>query len=274
MISGFDFFGLAAAGFFIGIIGSMLGIGGGIFAVPILVLYFKIPAHQAVAASLMAIIAVSSAAAAVNVERGLVNMPVGIVLELSTAVGSIAGAVVSNLLSAQFVERIFAAVAVPAAGLMIIKGLRKKSQTAVQSAEGELGYFGASFFDPAEKSQSRYRVKNMNTAFFTSFFAGSLSGLIGIGGGIIHVPVMTGLCRMPMKAAAATSNFMIGVSAAASLLVFYRNGMINPEITAGLSLGIMAGAAIGINILYHSRSERLQVLFGILLLIIAARMAV
>lgn len=267
---------LLASGFFVGILGSVLGIGGGIFLVPVLVLYFGVPIHQAVATSLMAIIAASSAVASVNVERGLANMRLGIFFEISTAMGSIAGALVSSRLPASAVQTMFAAVLVPTALVMLRRGLLKKDRGHGQSKpqRGEYGRFSSSFFDPATGSNSPYGVKNTLPAFVMSFFGGSLSGLLGIGGGIIHVPVMNVLCGMPIKAAAATSNFMLGVSAAASAVIFYRHGLIRPELTAVIVLGVLAGSMTGVRVLYRARGERLQAVFGIVLLIVAARMFV
>lgn len=264
-------FVLAGFGVFIGLLGSALGVGGGIFMVPFLVLALDIPIHHAVAASLAAIVATSSAVAAVNVERGLANIRLGITLEVTTALGSIAGALVASRLPAGAVQLIFALMLFPVSGLMFMKARRRQSKQAAPAA-GPGTAFDAAFFDPAAAGHTSYQVKNMAPASFLSFFAGSLSGLLGIGGGVVQVPIMNLLCGVPMKAAAATSNFIIGVSAAASVYVYFRKGMLPLEITAVMVLGVIIGSFAGIYALYRVKSEKLQLVFAALTLLVAFKM--
>lgn len=261
-------------GVFIGLLGSALGVGGGIFMVPFLVLALKIPIHQAVAASLVAIVATSSAVAAVNVERGLANIRLGITLEVTTALGSIAGALIASRIPGGTVRLLFALMLFPVSVLMFLKGARALKKTAVHSpaAGGAASSFDSVFFDPAAGAHTHYQVKNMAPASLISFFAGSLSGLLGIGGGVVQVPVMNLLCGVPMKAAAATSNFIIGVSAAASACVYFRRGLIPFELTAVIVVGVLIGSFLGIYALYKARSEKLQIVFSALTLMVAVKM--
>ncbi|MCM2266199.1 MAG: sulfite exporter TauE/SafE family protein [Elusimicrobiales bacterium] len=266
------FAGLVAFGVLIGLLGSALGVGGGIFMVPFLVLALGLPMHQAVAASLVAIVATSSAVAAVNVERGLANIRLGITLELTTAVGSIAGALVAGRLPAQAMQLLFALMLFPVSVLMFLKGRRPAAAPA--AASGPATPFDGAFFDPARAASTQYKVRNLAPASAASFFAGSLSGLLGIGGGIVQVPVMNLLCGVPMKAAAATSNFIIGVSAAASAFVYFRRGLVPLEVTAVIVAGVLAGSFLGMYALYKVRSEKLQVVFSLLVLLTGVKMLI
>ena len=272
-LSALDFFILFFFGAFIGLAGSALGIGGGIFMVPFLVLALKLPMHQAVAASLVAIVAASSAVAAVNVERGLANIRLGVTLEVTTALGSIAGALAASRLPAPALQLLFALVLFHVSALMFFKGSRPPGKTPPPLAPSHgTSPFDSAFFDPALAAHTRYTVRNMAPASFVSFFAGSLSGLLGIGGGIVQVPLMNLVCGVPMKAAAATSNFIIGVSAAASAYVYFRKGLIPLELTAIIVAGVLAGAFAGIYALSRARSEKLQLAFGALTLLVAVKM--
>ncbi len=264
---------LPAFGIIIGLLGSALGVGGGIFMVPFLVLALGVPVHQAVAVSLAAIVATSSAVAAVNVERGLANIRLGITLEVTTAVGSIAGALIASRLPPHAVKLLFALMLFPLSALMFLKGagLLRASPESTRPPGGKV-YFDAAFFDPAVTGRTRYEVRNMASASVVSCFAGALSGLLGIGGGVVQVPVMNLLCGVPMKAAAATSNFIIGVSAAASAYVYFRRGLVPLELTALALAGVLIGSFIGIQVLYRVRSEKLQVVFAVLTVFIGLKM--
>jgi uncharacterized membrane protein YfcA len=273
-LTAFNFAALLAFGAFIGLLGSALGVGGGIFMVPFLVLAMKVPIHQAVAASLAAIVATSSAVAAVNVERGLANIRLGITLEVTTAVGSIAGALIASRLPGSAVQLLFGLMLVPVSVLMFLKGRRglRHAPAAQAAPAAKTSAFDSGFFDPAAGGHNHYAVRNMAPASVISFFAGSLSGLLGIGGGVVQVPVMNLMCGVPMKAAAATSNFIIGVSAAASAYVYFRKGLMPLELTAVIVVGVLAGSFAGIYALYKARSERLQMVFSVLTLAVAVKM--
>ena len=267
-----NFSALLGFGACIGLLGSALGVGGGIFMVPFLVLALKVPIHQAVAASLAAIVATSSAVAAVNVERGLANIRLGITLEVTTAIGSIAGALLANRLPGSAVQLLFGLTLLPVSVLMFLKGRRSLEARPAAGAAVKASAFDSAFFDPAAGGHTPYAVENMAPASAISFFAGSLSGLLGIGGGVVQVPVMNLLCGVPMKAAAATSNFIIGVSAAASAYVYFRKGLMPLELTAVIVVGVLIGSFVGIYALYRLRSEKLQMAFSALTLLVAVKM--
>ena len=273
-----NFFLLVIFGFFVGILGSVMGVGGGIFIVPALVLALGIPIHQAIAVSLIAIVATSSAVASVNVERGLANMRLGVTLEVTTVLGSIIGALVSGRLAPDIVRFLFSIALFPVAVSMFLKGRRvfkhghSPRGSASMDAGPRGGVFDSEFFDPSINSRTSYRVKNITFASFISFFAGGLSGLLGLGGGIIQVPVMNLMCGVPIKAAAATSNFLIGVSAAASAFIYFRKGYLIPDLAAVIVIGVLLGSFAGIYILYKVRSEKIQIAFSALVFITAVKM--
>jgi len=264
---------LVLFGFFIGILGSVMGVGGGVFIVPLLVLSFHLPMQNAIAISLIAIIATSSAVASVNVEKGLANIRLGIYLETAMAIGSIVGALITNILPGKLLQFLFSIFLFPIALSMYLKAMKGKKEENIQQTM-EKNIFGGSFFDAHKNSHTIYSAKKVPLATFFSFFAGGLSGLLGLGGGIIQVPVMNLLCGVPIKAAAATSNFMIGVSAAASSIIFLKKGYILPLLTVPLVVGVLAGSFAGIHFLYRAKSEKIQMFFSILVMIVGIRMLI
>ncbi|HBE88482.1 MAG TPA: hypothetical protein DDW67_05000 [Elusimicrobia bacterium] len=267
---------LGGFGVFIGVLGSALGIGGGVFTVPVLVLALGLPMHQAVGVSLVAIAAASSAVASVNVERGLTNLRLGIVFETTMALGSLFSALIASRLPPGVLQTAFALALLPISFSMFLRG-RKALRAGPPPdllPDGQASSFDSEFFDHSVNGRRSYSVKNVIPASFLSFFGGGLSGLLGLGGGVVQVPVMTMLCGVPMKAAAATSNFMIGVSAAASAFVYYRRGHIPADICGVIVVGVLIGSFAGMSLLYKARSERLQMVFAAAMLIIAVKMLI
>ncbi|MDT8285977.1 MAG: sulfite exporter TauE/SafE family protein [Elusimicrobiales bacterium] len=267
---------LGGFGVFIGVLGSALGIGGGVFTVPMLVLALGLPMHQAVGVSLVAIAAASSAVASVNVERGLTNLRLGIVFETTMALGSVFSALIASRLPPGVLRTVFALALLPISFSMFLRG--RKAMRAGTPPDllpaGPASSFDSEFFDHSMNGRRSYSVKNVIPASFLSFFGGGLSGLLGLGGGVVQVPVMTMLCGVPMKAAAATSNFMIGVSAAASAFVYYRRGHIPADICGVIVVGVLIGSFAGMSLLYKTRSERLQMVFAAAMLVISVKMLI
>lgn len=265
---------LGSFGALVGLLGSALGIGGGAFIVPLLTLVLGFPMHQAIGVSLVAMAASSSAVASVNVERGLTNLRLGIVFETTMALGSLFSALIASRLPPGALRVAFALALFPIAFSMFVKSRRALRAGGVPEIlpPGPASSFDSEFFDHTVKCSRSYSVKNVLPASFLSFFGGGLSGLLGLGGGMVQVPVMTMICGVPMKAAAATSNFMIGVSAATSAFVYYRRGHIPAGICGVMVVGVLIGSFAGMALLYKARSERLQMIFAVLMLIIAARM--
>ncbi len=268
-ISLFQSFFLLIFGFFVGILGSVMGVGGGVFIVPLLVLVFKLPIQNAIAVSLVSIVAVSSAVASVNVEKGLANVRLGTIMETTMALGSIFGALVMSRLPSKTVALFFSIFLFPVAASMYVKASRKNQKPDTKERKTSLG---GEFYDPAAGSSISYEAQKLPQAMFFSFFGGGLSGLLGLGGGIVQVPVMNILCKVPIKAAAATSNFMIGVSAAASSLIFYRKGYIIAPLAFYVCFGVLLGSFLGMKFLHNAKSEKIQILFSLLVFMVAVRM--
>jgi uncharacterized membrane protein YfcA len=259
---------LVAGGGIAGTIGALLGLGGGIFLVPFLSLVFGLPMHQAVATSILAVIATSSAGAAMNVERQIVNLRLGMVLEISTVIGAILGGLTANLLSGQTLSRIFASLLLFVSFFMIWRVRHfRQDHTAPED-----GVFPSSFKDESTGEIVSYSSKRLPIVSFIALIAGNISGLLGVGGGIFKVPAMNLISGVPMKAATATSNFMIGVTAAASAFIYFSHGHINPFIASSAVLGVLGGSFLGVKIGRRIKGSLLTWIFAGVLLIISVRM--
>ena len=276
-----NLFWLLLTGSIVGVLGAILGIGGGIFLVPALVLIFHIPAHHAIATSIVSVIATSSAVASTNVEKGLANMRLGMTLEVATVLGAMSGALTAGWLSEATLLRIFAVALLVVAVLLGWKS-SKSEQAAISNPQhtvlddqpDDLGLLGASFYDPAEGRQISYRVWKVLPGFLASLIAGNLSGLLGVGGGFIKVPVIHLICGVPMKAATATSNFMIGVTAVASAFIYFGRGEVRPALTAAVILGVLMGSFIGSIVSQRLPGRLVQAIFAVFLLPVTWQMFV
>ena len=260
------FAAIFAMAVFAGVAGSMLGVGGGIVVVPMLTLVFGVPVKVAIATSLISVIATSSAAQTVFVTKGLTNLRLGMSLEIMTTLGAIAGGVTAVLVSGRVLEGVFAVVLGYVAYAMNRRG---------DDVTPELtGVHDASFVDPASGRRVEYGVRRYRLGAFLSFFAGNISGLIGLGGGAFKVPIMNVVMGVPLKATIATSNLMIGVTAATGAVIFYGRGYVDPRYAVPTALGILAGARLGPHLAVRLRSRTLSVIFQVLLVAFAVLMLV
>lgn len=257
------------AGVVTGVLGALLGIGGGIFLIPVLVIGFGLPMHEAIAASVITIIATSSASASVYVDKGISNIRLGMSLEVMTTIGAVLGGLAANSLPGDVLRKFFAVFLLFMAGLMISK--MRKGAAAKISFDPALRIHGR-YYDEAEGHMVEYSVRRLSPAMLVSFVAGQLSGLLGVGGGLVKVPVMHMVSGVPMKAATATSNFMIGVTAVASAFIYFSHGHVNPLYTAAAVLGVLGGSLLGTRIGAKIRSTSIIAMFIILLLATAVRM--
>ncbi|MEK7669763.1 MAG: sulfite exporter TauE/SafE family protein [Bacteroidota bacterium] len=267
-MSPLTFLELFLAGIATGTIGAMLGLGGGVFLVPFLVLVFGLPMHQAIATSLVAVIATSSAAAAMNVERRTVNLRLGMLLETATVFGAILGGLTANYLSGEVLKKIFSVLLLVVSGFMI-------QRVRSRGGEGHVnrdGVFPGTYRDDATGETVEYAAKRIPVILFVSLIAGNVSGLLGVGGGIFKVPAMHLISGIPMKAATATSNFMIGVTAAASAFIYFSHGHLNPVIAASTALGVLCGSLIGVQINRRLRGNVLTWIFVAVLLAVSIQM--
>ncbi|HEX9375418.1 MAG TPA: sulfite exporter TauE/SafE family protein [Actinomycetota bacterium] len=266
---------LIATGAVAGALGALLGIGGGIFVVPVLVLGFHEPAQVAVAASLAAVVATSSTASSVYVERGLTNMRLGLTLELATTAGAISGGLTAAVIPEDAVLWTFAGFAGFVAVLMLRREPRKGAGSRRTGREGgeDVGRLGGVTRDPVTGETRTYSVGRVPLGLGASFVAGNVSGLLGVGGGILKVPVMSIAMGVPLRVAAATSNLMIGATAAASLVIYLQRGFLFPLVAAPVALGVTAGALLGTRLSGRFRAAALARTFGVVLLVVAAQMA-
>jgi uncharacterized protein len=224
---------LMILGFFAGLLGALTGIGGGVLLTPILALYFGIPIREAIGTSLVAVITTSAASSSVHLQRHTTDIRLGMTLELATAFGAAVTAYLVGYFNRNFLEGLFAAFLLYSAITILTKGgkIRPDDESA-PNVNGEV-------------SIPPYEPKNYPLGMGASLIAGGLSGLLGIGGGPIKVPVMYLFMNVPLMVATATSNFMIGVTAAASAMVYYRRGDILVQYAAPLSVGVFMGSLLG-----------------------------
>jgi uncharacterized membrane protein YfcA len=252
-----------------GALGALLGLGGGVFLVPLLALGFHLQPRTAVAASLVAVIASSSATTMVNVRRGLVNVPLAFTLLLTTSIGSLAGGTIAQYISTRALYAIFAATLFVVA---IIVTSRSKTRNVIDDVDLDVGVLGGHVEE--EGRTLSYVMKRVPLAMTVSLVAGAISGLLGVGGGVIQVPILNSFCGIPIRVAAATSAFMIGPTAAVSAFIYLGRGDMNPLITAAVALGSLPGSILGA---WLSKRMPVRSIKGVLatsLILVALRLAV
>jgi len=251
-----------------GIIGSLLGLGGGVIIVPALVLGFGLPMQETVGASLVGVIATSTGAATYYVQEGICNIRLGMVLETATTLGSAAGALVAVYLDQSLLALAFGVLMLYSAFHMV----RRPERLAPPTDAPESPDLSASYMDKNTGEEVSYGVHNVRKGLGASFIAGNISGMLGIGGGSIKVPVMNIWMGVPIKAAAATSNFMIGVTALAGAVVYYAYGLLSPVTTAIVAIGVFFGAVAGSRIAHLTRASSLRAALALMMLFIGALM--
>jgi uncharacterized membrane protein YfcA len=268
--------GGAAAGVF----GSLLGLGGGVLIVPLLTLGFGLPLREAVGVSLVSVIVTSSAAAGVYLERNVANLRLGMTLELFTATGALVGGLVAFLLDERFLALLFAALLCYVAVTMLRQrapAAAGDGSTAPIEPDGatvppaDEGLRGAAL---AHLSTDAYRVRNLGRGILGSTGAGIVSALLGVGGGIIKVPLMNLAMGVPMRVATATSNLMIGITAAASAVIYLLRGEIDPYVAGPTAIGVFLGASFGSRVAHRVPLRYLRVLFVVVLLYTAVQMLI
>ena len=262
-----------AASLLAGGLGSLLGLGGGIIVVPVLTLLLHVNIRYAIGASIVSVIATSSGAAAAYVRERMSNLRVAMLLEIGTTTGALSGAFIAGRVDVRWLYLIFGAMLAYSAIMMFRHRHEGTGDRPVppDRLSDRLRLHG-SYFDQAEGRQIDYRVTRAPFGLALMYVAGVVSGLLGIGSGALKVPAMDLAMRMPIKASTATSNFMIGVTAAASAGVYFARGDIDPFVAAPVAAGVLLGATLGSALLGRLKGARLRALFVLVLLWISLQM--
>lgn len=260
---------LLIGSYFAGLLGSLTGLGGGVVIIPLLTLLLKVDIHYAIGASLVSVIATSSGSAAAYVKEGITNMRLGMFLEIATTAGAMCGAILAVYIPTHYIAVLFGVILIYSALL----SLRKKREViAVQKSKlAEKLRLNGSY--PTQTGAVSYGVSNVGGGFFMMLFAGVISGLLGIGSGALKVVAMDTIMRIPFKVSTTTSNFMIGVTASASAVVYLQRGYISPGLSMPVVVGVLLGALTGSKILVNSTSSRwLRWVFAIVVAFLASQM--
>jgi|SRR2546421_4606291 len=255
-----------------GIIGSLVGLGGGILLVPMLTLAFGLPIHYAIGTSIVAVIATSSGSAAAYVRDRLTNMRVGLFLEVATTIGAVSGAFLTGFLVPQLLFVIFGIVLLISVIPLVFKIGEELPKGVRNDRLANWLHLSGSYPDRHLGREVPYQVTHTPQGLGMMYIAGVLSGLLGIGSGVFKVLAMDTIMRLPLKVSTTTSNFMIGVTAAASAGIYFSRGDIPPLIAAPVALGVLAGAFAGSHLLARLSNKTLRLIFLPIMAIIAVQM--
>ncbi len=265
---------LAGVGLFAGIFGAIFGIGGGMIVTPIMTIALGLDIKYAIGASVISVIATSSGASIAYLKDDMLNLRVAMFLEIATTVGAILGAILTGVLPAKVLYVLFGMLLIFSSWNMLHK-LRASKEEVENTIPDELSEkleLNSTYYDQANQKQVDYKVSNVPGGFTMMFGAGLASGLLGVGSGAFKVIAMDTIMKMPLKPSSATSNLMMGVTAAASATVYFFNGSIKPEIAAPLAIGILVGATIGSRIMQHLQAKLLRKIFIPVLFLIGLQM--
>ncbi len=256
---------------FAGLIGSLTGLGGGVVVIPLLTLGFGVDMRYAIGAALVTSIATSSGAAAAYIKEGITNVRIGMFLEIATTTGAVIGAIVAMYLDKVYIAIIFGCVLIFSA----IRSIAKKEEDIDYNAPGDplgekLKLNGS--YPTKEGTVESYKVHNVVGGYSLMTLAGILSGLLGIGSGALKVLAMDTAMKIPFKVSTTTSNFMVGVTAAASAVVYLQRGYIDPGLAMPIVVGVLVGAFFGSKILPRTNVKKLRLLFSIVIFFLAISM--
>jgi uncharacterized membrane protein YfcA len=259
-----------------GALGSLLGLGGGVIIVPILTLALGVPPLFAIGASIVSVIATSSGAASTYVKDRITNLRIGMFLELATTTGAITGAVLTLSLVKANLENVIYVIF----GVVLLLSVLPLIRQLGEELPGEVHpdfisrrlELNGEYYDAALNQQVRYQATRSPIALCIMYVAGLISGLLGIGSGVLKVVALDVGMKLPMKVSSTTSNFMIGVTAAASTGIFYLSGYINPFIASPVTLGVVVGSTVGTRALSRTRNASIRKIFIPIILILAVEM--
>ncbi|MGA8767429.1 MAG: sulfite exporter TauE/SafE family protein [Candidatus Acidiferrales bacterium] len=260
---------IAAGSFLAGLLGSLTGLGGGVIIVPLLTLVFGVDIRYAIGASLVSVIATSSGAAAAFLKEGFSNIRVGMFLEVATTVGALCGAYLATRIPTAAIAIIFGIVLLYSAWTSI----KPVTEVPIQETEGRFArLLKLDGTYPTPEGIRAYHVRGVPLGFGLMYVAGALSGLLGIGSGAVKVLAMDRTMSIPFKVSTTTSNFMIGVTAAASAGIYLRRGYLDPGLAMPVMLGVLLGALVGARILREAKVRTLRIVFSIAIAAVAIEM--
>lgn len=247
----------------------MVGLGGGVFIIPVLTLFLDVPIHAAISATLIAVVATSTSSSIAYMRKGLANLQLGLTMETALTIGALSGGLVGAALSRSALSAIFGGVMLAVAVYM---GLSRGAAPPAPGEGAELGRLGASYHDASLGTEVRYHVKRLPLGMCLAYVAGNVSGLLGVGGGFMTVPTMRVAMAMPMRAAVATSSMMLGVTACAGAAVYFAHGLVDPVVAVPVVLGVAAGALLGSRIAVKARSSVLALALAVVLFVLSVQM--
>lgn len=253
-----------------GLLGSLTGLGGGVVVIPLLTLGLGVDMRYAVGAALVASIANSSGAAAAYIREGITNVRIGMFLEIATTIGAVIGAMIAMWLPTSVVAMIFGCVLIFSAVMSVRKHDEHTTVSHKKDRWGQALKLDGKY--PSESGIKSYQVRNVAGGFSLMGLAGVVSGLLGIGSGALKVLAMDIVMKVPFKVSTTTSNFMIGVTAVASAVVYLQRGYIDPVIAMPIVVGVLIGAFIGSKVLMKVRVRPLRILFSVVITILAIEM--
>lgn len=252
-----------------GFLGSLTGLGGGVAIIPLLTLGLGVDIRYAIGASLVSVIATSSGAAAAYVKEGYSNIRIGMFLEMATTLGALLGAAIAGMVSTAAIGVIFGVVLLYSA-FLTVWGHRDGVENAKTDLMATRLHLDGTY--PTPNGLTAYHVHAVPTGFSLMLIAGTLSGLLGIGSGAVKVLAMDRAMHIPFKVSTTTSNFMIGVTAAASSGVYLSRGYIDPGLAMPVMLGVLAGSMMGARMLMGAQSAKLRVVFACVILVLGVEM--
>ena len=260
---------LLAASYCAGLLGSLTGLGGGVVVIPVLTLCFGVDFHYAVGAALVASIATSSGSGSAYVKEGVTNIRLGMFLEIATTIGAVCGAAVAIYLNSNTIAIIYGSVLVLTAAM---QQRRKSDHDGVVGSEmaRRLKLFGS--WPQKDGTMKHYQLRHVGGGFSVMYVAGVLSGILGIGSGVLKVIAMDGIMKVPFKVSTTTSNFMMGVTACASAVIYVQRGNIVPGMACPVMIGVLFGALTGAQLLKRLDVRLLRRIFCIVILMVAANM--
>lgn len=255
--------------FLAGLLGALTGLGGGIIVIPVLVVLFKVNIHYAMGASLISVIATSSGAAAAYLKKGYTNIRIGMYLEVATVLGAFTGALLISVIPKNALAILFSGILFLSAYMTIRRHEEMEQYTSSHPWATALQLDGT--YEHHHEQQT-YHVQHAPLGLIVMGFAGLLSGLLGIGSGSLKVLAMDHILRLPYRVSTTTSNFMIGITAATSIGIYFNQGYVNPTITFPVMLGVLAGSFFGAKVLHKIQIHSLRVIFSVIICLIGVQM--